>query len=436
VNFALLEDGAADRSCAFSATLVRLRNELRGPGTKLSSRQWPHVVVLEPASAGLALSRTMTRLGARVTLVVSPWSPEDARSRRSESVLATYEPNGEPWFAALKEIAATDPGPIVVVTATDRGSELLVRVAPALPANVHVFEGPESAHMALMDKERADPIARRAGVNVPWTAELSDWATFERLAPEAPWPCVVKPVFSHTWRERYTLERTFLATDVEEARRLLKRPLDDEFPMLLSQYIPGGDDDVEEAIMVRRADGSYPMQFGCRKLRQWPPGFGETAVGEAQPLPETTEIAKKVLDEAGFVGVAGVEVKRHSETGERWFLEVNVRMPGQWGLGDACGAGASERLIGVLAGEDPGPAAIGASGVRMVLPDIDARVVLPALKAVPLRRRPALAAQMLRPYWGARELGVFDPRDPGPGLAMLGMVLRRRIKRLRARTSS
>ncbi len=88
---------------------------------------------------------------------------------------------------------------------------------------------------------------------------------------------------------------------------------------------------------MRLADGSYPVCFGCRKLRQHPPGFGVTTLGESSLLPEATSIARRVLDEAGFVGVAGVEAKRHSETGESWFLEVNVRMPGQWGLGDACG---------------------------------------------------------------------------------------------------
>lgn len=376
----------------------------------------------------------MTRLGARVTLVVTPWSAEDARSRRAESVIAPYEPNGEPWSAVLRELAAAAPDePLVVVTATDRGSELLVRLAPELPSNVRIFEGPDSAHMPLMDKQSADAIARRAGVNVPWTAELRDQATFERLAAEAPWPCVVKPVFSHEWRERYTLERTFLAADVDRAAQLLARPLADGFPMLLCQYVPGGDDDVEEAIVVRLADGSYPMHFGCRKLRQWPPGFGETAVGEASLLPETTEIAKKVLDEAGFVGVAGVEVKRDAGTGERWFLEVNVRMPGQWGLGDASGADSSARLIASLAGRELGPPPSLRPGVRMVLPEIDARIVLPALRAAPIRRRPALALKMLRPYWGARELGMFDPRDPGPGLALIGSWLRRRAARLRPR---
>jgi predicted ATP-grasp superfamily ATP-dependent carboligase len=376
----------------------------------------------------------MTRLDARVTLVVTPWSPEDARSRRAESVIAPYEPNGDPWLAALKQLAAeAGEEPLVVVTATDRGSELLVRVANELPPNVRVFESPESAHMSLMDKQRADAIARRAGVNVPWTAEMSDPETFQSLVAEAPWPCVVKPVFSHEWRERYSLERTFLAENMEEAERLLARPLADGFPMLLCQYVPGGDDDVEEAIVVRLADGSYPMHFGCRKLRQWPPGFGETAVGEASLLPETTEIAERVLDEAGFVGVAGVEVKRDARTGERWFLEVNVRMPGQWGLGDASGTDASARLVGALMGRDLGPRPALRPGVRMVLPEIDARILIPALRKVPIHRRPALAMRMLRPYLGARELGMFDPRDPGPGLVLIGIWLRRRFASLRRR---
>lgn len=393
---------------------------------------WPHIVVLEPASAGLAFSRRMTRLGARVTLVLTPWSREDAYSRGAASFIAPYEPNGEPWMAALQELAAeAGEEPLVVVTATDRGSELLVRAAPQLPPNVRIFEHPKSAHMPLMDKQSADAIARRAGVKVPWTAELRDRETFDRLVAEAPWPCVVKPVFSHEWRERYSLERTFLAEDAARAEELLARPLADRFPMLLCQYVPGGDDDVEEAIVVRLADGSYPMHFGCRKLRQWPPGFGETAVGEAQPLPETTEIAKRVLDEAGFVGVAGVEVKRDARTGERWFLEVNVRMPGQWGLGDASGADASVRLVSALVGRELGSAPALRPGVRMVLPELDARVVLPALRAARWRQRPALAVRMLRPYVGARELGMFDPRDPGPGLALLWGWLRRRLARLR-----
>jgi predicted ATP-grasp superfamily ATP-dependent carboligase len=407
-----------------------------GTPSKSASIDWPerpHVVVLDPFSAGLAFARRITRLGGRVTFVIDPSEPEVAHSRAAESVIVPFEPGGEPWLAALRELAASGEK-LLVLPATDRGSELLAQADPAvLPANVVAFEGPDSAHLALMDKERADEIARRAGVPVPWTAILSSPGDLARVESEAPWPCVVKPVLSHEWRARYAGDRVFLVADAEQARNRLSQPLRDGVAMLLCQYIPGGDDDVEEAIVVRLADGSYPVRFGCRKLRQWPPGFGITAVGEALPLAETTAIAEKVLDEAGFVGVAGVEVKRDAETGRRWFLEVNVRMPGQWGLGDACGADASARLVATMLGGSVGPRPDPVAGVRMVLPEFDAHVVLPALRNVPIRKRPRLAWRLLRPYFGARELGMFDPRDPGPGLALARGSLRRRLARLTAR---
>ena len=196
-----------------------------------------------------------------------------------------------------------------------------------------------------MDKEQANAIARAAGVRVPWSAIVNSPADIEQAVLEAPWPCVVKPILSHDWRARYGDERVFLVADADEARERLRVPLRDGTQMLLSEYIPGGDDDVEEAIVVRLADGSYPVLFGCHKLRQDPPGFGATTVGEASHLLDTTALARRVLDEASFVGVAGVETKRHAVTGERWFLEVNVRMPGQWGLGDTCGVAATQRLV-------------------------------------------------------------------------------------------
>lgn len=414
--------------------LGRVPARIRAPGNRarFNGHEAPHAVVLDPFSAGLAFARRIVRAGGRVTFLIDPSEPEVARSRGTEARVLPFEPAGEPWLAALRELAGSGET-LLALPATDRASELLSRADPPLPPNVIAFERPGSAHLPLMDKESADAIARRAGVNVPWTEVLSSLEDLERVGPRAPWPCVVKPVFSHEWRARYSGDRVFLVADAEEARERLARPLGDGVQMLVCQYVAGGDDDVEEAIVVRLADGSYPVRFGCRKLRQWPPGFGMTAVGESSPLVETTAIAERVLDEAGFVGVAGVEVKRDADTGERWFLEVNVRMPGQWGLGDACGADASVRLVETMLGRDPGPAPPPAAGVRMVLPELDAHVVGPALKAAPARQRPALAWRMLKPYLGAREVGMFDLRDPGPGLALARKSVRGRLARLRAK---
>jgi D-aspartate ligase len=402
----------------------------RRVAARARDEQWPHVIVLEPYNAGLALCRRMTRLGARVTVVEG--EPVVARSRGVEGITAPYERDGKRWLEILHTLASSG-GEGVVLTATDRASAWLVGAADRLPATLRVFEHPGGAHLALMDKERADVIARRAGVRVPWTAHVSSAVELERAVAGAPWPCVVKPAFSHEWRDRYGERRAFLASEPEEALRLMHGPIEDGFQMLLTQYIPGGDDHVEEAIVVRLGDGSYPVCFGCRKLRQYPPGFGETALGESSALPETTTLARRVLDEAGFVGVAGVEAKRHAETDERWFLEVNVRLPAQWGLGDACGVQSSPRLVAALCGRRLGPQRALRPGVRFVQADLDLRGIGPMLGALPLRRRPTQALRLARPYLGARELGLLDPRDPRPALAFAGISLRRRMRRLRER---
>lgn len=391
---------------------------------------WPHIILLDPYNAGLALSRRMVRAGARVSVVESVSIV--ARSRGVHGVLAPYERAGERWVEVLQTLTA-DAQESVVLTGTDRASEWLVEFADRLPASLRAFEHRGSAHLELMSKEGAEAVARRAGVRVPWSAYASGIAELDALLADAPWPCVVKPVSSHAWRDRYGERRAFLAADADEARSLLREPLEDGFQMLLSQYIPGADDDVEEAIVVRLADGSYPVRFGCRKLRQYPTGFGETALGESAPLPEAMAVAESVLDAAGFVGVAGVEVKRHAETDERWFLEVNVRLPGQWGLGDACGVEASPRVVAALAGRTlPAPPPL-RPGVRFVQADLDWHGVVPALAAAPLRERPSLAWRLLRPYLGAGELGMIDLRDPGPLFALARGFLSRRVERLRGR---
>ncbi|HEX4805301.1 MAG TPA: hypothetical protein VFU94_05320 [Conexibacter sp.] len=396
----------------------------------MSASSWPHVVVLEPHSSGLALSRAMVRAGARVTNVVAPGHDWETRSRGVGRVIAPFGGDGEPWMAAIERLAAASEE-LVLFPMTDRGSELLAKQARHVPANARAFEVSGAGHLALMDKETADGIARRAGVNVPWTAVVHSVEELDELAGAAPWPCVVKPIFSHDWRGRYGEERVFVVNDAGEAARRVERPLRDGVGMLLCQYVPGGDGDVEEAIVVRLADGSYPVCFGCRKLRQSPRGFGATAVGFSDPLPETTALARAVLDEAGFVGVAGVETKRHPDTDERWFIEVNVRVPAQWGLGDACGADASRRLVAALLGRELGPPPEPRAGVGIVVPLLDALVVRQELRETPPAKRPLRLLRLLAPYARARELGLLDLRDPGPGFAWARAVAGRRLRRLR-----
>ncbi|HEX8065110.1 MAG TPA: hypothetical protein VF520_01150 [Thermoleophilaceae bacterium] len=390
----------------------------------------PAVVFLEPANGGLATARSLVRAGERVTMLASPGDWFTARTRGARGRVLSDLPEGrEEWLSALA--AEARGGDVLVLTGADRASELLAEARGELPPEVRTFESEDGAHLPLMDKALCHEIAQGAGVRVPWTAPVASDDDLRRAAADAPYPCVVKPAMSHEWRALFGMERVLLAHDAEELEEQARPALDARLELIVSEYVPGGDDSVEEAIVVRTADGSYPVSFGCRKIRQCPPGFGAASLCVSDPVPESAEIARAVLDHAGFVGVAGVETKRHAATGEHVFLEVNVRLPTQFGLGDAAGVEASKRLYATLAGHEVGPQPPLVSGVKLVFPQLELRLALPLIQDGSGRVR--ALREMAASYRGVREAGVFDLRDPVPGLALLGSMGRRAVTRLAGR---
>jgi predicted ATP-grasp superfamily ATP-dependent carboligase len=381
-----------------------------------------NIVVLEPYNGGLAVTRALVRAGLRPTLLLTDELEWMAASRGTDARVVG-EPAEQGFATALAELGER-PG--LIVTGADRGTEWLAAQRAALPATLRTFEGEGSGHTELIGKDTSYRIAAEAGVRVPWERSAATDAQLADVAADAPYPCVLKPVVSHLYRVLFGDERVFVVHDARQARERAAPALAAGMPMMLSEYVPGGDDDVEEAIMVRAADGTYPVQFGCRKIRQYPSGFGAASLCESHPIPESMELAQAVLDRAGFVGVVGVETKRHAETGERYFIEANVRLPTQWGLGDASGAQASRRMVGALAGEELGPAPAQRPGVRLVFPELELRGALKTLRATPMGSRPAVARELLRSYRGTRELGLLDLRDPGPlALRVVGQVRKR-----------
>ena len=107
-----------------------------------------------------------------------------------------------------------------------------------------------------------------------------------------------------------------------------------------------------------------------------------------------------------------------------------MRIPTQFGLGDACGVDASWRTV-----RDAGPAAARrrsrrqVDGVRLLFPELEAQELRRFLAGERGDDRPPTKLAWLRgPGRGTREVGVLDPRDPGPGAG----AGRRSIDRRRA----
>ena len=352
------------------------------------------------------------RRGQPVTILANPGDSFTASSRKVDGeVLPPLDEGRKAWVESLEA-----SGPCAVLTGSDLASEFLATERGALSPAVKAFEALDEAHLALMSKPRCYEIADRAGVRRPQGAFVSTISQLDSATREMSYPCIVKPALSHLWRGVFGDDRVILAESAVRLAEQGRRALDAGLEIVIGEYVPGPDDAVEEAILVRAEDGSFPVTIGCQKIRQHPAGFGAASLCETAPVDESMDMAKRLLEAAGYVGVAGVETKRHEQTGERYLLEVNVRIPTQWGLGDAAGGDSSWRLYATLAGLPLGPQPPIRPGVKLVFPELELHAAIRGMRSRD-GDGPGLVRR-LRSWRGAKDLGIFDPRDPGPAFAL------------------
>jgi predicted ATP-grasp superfamily ATP-dependent carboligase len=320
------------------------------------------------------------------------------------------------WVEALDGLADR-PG--VLISCSDAATEWLVRHRDRVPPTLTSFEGAESAHLRLMDKSALLGLARELGVRAPVTHRVETRAELEALVEAGmPMPCVAKAALGHEAR-RVGDFATKGIPDVPTLVAHVGAALDHGLAMLVTERIPGAPESLEGAVHVRTTSGDYALEYGRRKVRDFPVGYGIGTLTEVVDVPEALQTARRLLDGAGYVGLASTEFKRHAGTGELVLIEVNVRVPQTFGLAQAGDTDGPWRLYATLAGLPLGPQPPARVGAKVWLPQVDLHAVRE------LRRRGELSARdLVRSLRGVRDHGAFSWRDPRPGLTVLAAELR------------
>ncbi len=377
----------------------------------------PRAVVLDPNDGGITIARQLAARGVDVVTVCPPRGRWASSSRAAVcSPVGPLPDAADEWVEALSRLADR-PG--VLISCSDAATEWLVQHRDRIPPTLTSFESPTSAHLRLMDKSALLDLAHELGVRAPVTHRVETRAELHALvAAGMPMPCVAKAVMGHAAR-RVGDFATKGIPDVATLVAHVGAAVDQGMAMLVTEHIPGTPEDLEGAVQLRTASGELALEYGRRKRRDYPVGYGVGTLTEAVSVPEALQVAERLLDGAGFVGIASTEFKRHAGTGELVLIEVNVRIPQNFGLAQASGADGPWRLYATLAGLPLGPQPPARPGTKAWLPQLDLHAVRE------LRRRGELPAkEIVRSLAGVRDHGAFSWRDPGPGLSVLGIEIR------------
>lgn len=285
----------------------------------------PEAVVLGLEEAGLGVVRALARHGIPVRAVAH--APHPAVASRYAKVVLARAWGPDAVLEELLRIGQTLEARAPLFLCGDEPVVWLSLRRADLEPFYHLSFPPHEVVELLMDKSRFVIHAAERGWPVPRSRVVRDLEGIEQAIDELEAPLILKPARRNYDYRRRSLPKAFIAAGPEELRAAYGRIADVEPDAVVQEFVPGGDDRIGFCLGYAPRDGGPPVTFAGKKLLQWPPRCGNTAV--ATPAPEAwrgplSELMGKIWDDVAYRGLGSLECKFDVQTGRPLITEPTV----------------------------------------------------------------------------------------------------------------
>jgi predicted ATP-grasp superfamily ATP-dependent carboligase len=378
-------------------------------------------IIAGASITGLAFVRSLGRRGVPVfSLDHRPWEVGMLSRYSRPHALPNPAKNPEAWPGFLLEAAeALECKPVLIPTG-DPHLRALAPLAESLGQSYSCALPPDGVFGALVDKRSQYRLLAAAGAPLPSAALPTTEAEAACAATQIGLPCIVKPGFGDLWTPRagQKLVEARTSEDLLSAYRAMSAA---GVGALIQELIPGGDDAFYGCICHFSAAGELLACFTKRKLRQYPPRFGNGSYQTSVACPEAAETSIRLLRGMGYRGTAAIEYKLDPRDGRLKLIEINCRAVSGTQLAIDAGVDLPWIVYRDCIGQPLPPATDFAVGRKLVNLSWDARSYLKAGDHSPVG-----AARWLKSVLQADSDSLFSWRDPGPSIRTLSRVWRRR----------
>ena len=288
------------------------------------------VVVGLDCVTGLQTTRLLAARGVPVIGVASSLGHFCARTRvASRKVEAPT--SGEGLVRALEQLATElGNGPAFLLPCTDAAVLTISRERDRLldPAGPYRFVlPPHDVIETLMDKVAFAEHAQRHGLPIPQTAVLQTRADAVRAAATLPYPVALKPgLKTREWLAN-SRAKVYPAANADELLQTYDRVAGWAPALVAQAWVEGGEDSLYSCNAYFDREGRPQATFVARKIRQWPPDTGTSSLGVEVRDDTVLQAAIDLFTSAGYRGLAYLEMKRDSRTGEYAIIEPNLGRP-------------------------------------------------------------------------------------------------------------
>ena len=174
----------------------------------------PPVLLLDGGIVSLSVARSLGRKGIPVYTLNIPQN--HARFSKYSNRLQFTGKNIEDWVQWLSGDALEQIRGAVIFPCSDSTIEMVSRYREQLSDYYILPESNDDLMLAMLDKAETYKIADRIGIPAPKTWCVNSVEDLESIVPDIPFPCALKPRFSHEYRGRNILKKLFVVNNKEE----------------------------------------------------------------------------------------------------------------------------------------------------------------------------------------------------------------------------
>lgn len=292
---------------------------------------------------GLALIQALGRRGIPV------FALDSKRTIGTRSRYSLYRHIPDPlcdekgFIAALLKISNQSNGKPILLPTNDHWAEAVAKHKERLSEYCLPSVSDQATVSLVLDKERFGRWAIAKGFKVPRV-----WAVEEALdqAKSLDYPVAVKAnARRRPGQDAKGLDAARAADKMrfkacsgpEELEAAIKLAESYGVPVFCQQVVHGRSEHMHTIGVYARDGIVHGIVYG-RKVRGYPPAFGDCIVGQAEPVPRwAKKLAMDLCRALEYTGIAEIEVMKDALTQEYFLIEINPRSWSWVGVGPAAG---------------------------------------------------------------------------------------------------
>lgn len=290
----------------------------------LDSASTPVVVLGCFRHGGLGIVRSLGRLGVPVYAV--------HRDRATPGFFSRYCRKGVVWDADaappedslgfLKDLRGRIGRRSILIATTDAGVRFIADNAEQLAEWYAFPDQDRDLIWSLCDKEAMYHLAKKWNVPTPETAFPRSRSDVEDYLESARFPVLLKPIRSRSGGGYIRLART--------ERELFERydSLEDvsKSSWMIQECIPGGDEMTWTFNGYFNRDGECKVAFTGRKLRNYPPYFGQASLGVCVRNEQVEKMTIEFMRAVGYHGPLDLGYRYDARDGRYKVNDINPRI--------------------------------------------------------------------------------------------------------------